>query len=84
LRPEADEVTPDLVHGPSAFCRKTFRYIVVDLGVTITDTTLALLDLTQHVVLVAAPELFSLEERSRRDRYLAAAWVRRTIGCRSC
>src|SRR2546429_6073219 len=58
LRPEeADEVTPELVNKAIATLRKTFRYIVVDLGVTITDSTLALFDLTQHVVLVAAPEL---------------------------
>jgi pilus assembly protein CpaE len=62
LRPEeADEVTPDLVTRAIGVLRKTFRYIVVDLGVTITDTTLALLDLTQHIVLVAAPELSALK-----------------------
>ena len=58
LRPEeADEVTPELITRAIAVLRKSFRYIVVDLGVTITDATLALFDLTQHVVLVTAPEL---------------------------
>jgi pilus assembly protein CpaE len=62
LRPEeADEVTPDLINRAVAVLRKTFRYIVVDLGVTITDATLALFDLTQHVVLVAVPELSSVK-----------------------
>jgi pilus assembly protein CpaE len=62
LRPEeADEVTPDLVTRAIATLRKTFRYIVVDLGVTITDSTLALFDLTQHVVLVASPELSAVK-----------------------
>ena len=62
LRPEeADEVTPDLINRAVAVLRKTFRYIVVDLGVTITDSTLALFDLTQHVVLVTAPELSSVK-----------------------
>ena len=62
LRPEeADEVTPELVTRAIGLLRKTFRFIVVDLGVTITDSTLALLDLTQHVVLVAAPELSALK-----------------------
>src|SRR5438094_3933970 len=62
LRPEeADEVTPELVNKAIATLRKTFRYIVVDLGVTITDSTLALFDLTQHVVLVAAPELSAVK-----------------------
>ena len=62
LRPEeADEVTPELVTRAIAALRKTFRYIVVDLGVTITDATLALFDLTQHIVLVAAPELSAVK-----------------------
>src|SRR2546430_13295546 len=62
LRPEeADEVTPELVNKAIATLRKTFRYIVVDLGVTITDATLALFDLTQHIVLVAAPELSAVK-----------------------
>jgi MinD-like ATPase involved in chromosome partitioning or flagellar assembly/CRP-like cAMP-binding protein len=62
LRPEeGDDVTPELVTKAIAALRKTFRYIVVDLGVTITDSTLALFDLTQHVVLVAAPELSAVK-----------------------
>jgi Flp pilus assembly CpaE family ATPase len=58
---EADEVTPDLVTRAIGVLRKTFRYIVVDLGVAITDSTLAVLDLTQHIVLVAAPELSAVK-----------------------
>ena len=62
LRPEeADEVTPALVTRAIAALRKTFRYIVVDLGVTINDSTLTIFDLTQHVVLVAAPELSAVK-----------------------
>lgn len=62
LQPEeADAVTPELVTRAIAVLRKTFRYIVVDLGVTITDATLALFDLTQHVVLVTAPELSAVK-----------------------
>lgn len=62
LRPEeADDVTPELVTRAIAVLRKTFRYIVVDLGVTISDATLALFDLTQHVVLVAAPDLSAVK-----------------------
>jgi MinD-like ATPase involved in chromosome partitioning or flagellar assembly len=62
LRPEeADEVTPELITRAIGVLRRTFRYIVVDLGVTITDSTLALFDLTQHVVLIAAPELSALK-----------------------
>jgi Flp pilus assembly CpaE family ATPase len=58
---EVDEVTPDLVTRAIGVLRKTFRYVVVDLGVAMTDTTLALFDLTQHVVLVAAPELSAVK-----------------------
>lgn len=62
LRPEeADDVTPELVTKAIAALRKTFRYIVVDLGVTISDSTLALFDLTQHIVLVAAPDLSAVK-----------------------
>ena len=62
LKPEeADEVTPELTARAIAVLRKTFRYIVVDLGVTIADSTLALFDLTQHIVLVAAPELSAVK-----------------------
>jgi MinD-like ATPase involved in chromosome partitioning or flagellar assembly len=65
LRPEeADEVTPELITRSLAVLRKTFRYIVVDLGVTITDTTLALFDLTQHVVLVTAPDMSAVKSAS--------------------
>jgi len=62
LRPEeAEEVTPELVTRAIGILRKTFRCIIIDLGVTISDTTLALLDLTQHIVLVAAPELSAVK-----------------------
>jgi len=62
LRPEeADEVTAELITRAITVLRKSFRYIVVDLGVTITDATLALFDLTQHVVLIAAPELSAVK-----------------------
>lgn len=65
LRPEeADDVTPDLINRAIAVLRKTFRYIVVDLGVTITDATLALFDLTQHIVLVTVPELSAVKSAS--------------------
>ena len=62
LRPEeADEVTPGLITKAISVLRKSFTYVVVDLGVTITDSTLALFDLTQHVVVVTAPELSAVK-----------------------
>ena len=62
LKPEeSDEVTPELIARAISVLRKTFHYIVVDLGVTISDSTLALLDLTQHMILVVSPELSALK-----------------------
>lgn len=62
LRPEeADEVTPELVTRAIGVLRKSFRYIVVDLGVTITDSTLALFDLTQHIAVVTTPEMSAVK-----------------------
>lgn len=62
LRPEeSDEVTAELIVRAIGVLRKTFRYVVVDLGIAIDDSTLAVLDLTQHVVLVAAPELSAVK-----------------------
>ena len=62
LRPEeSDEVTSDLINRAITVLRKTFRYVVVDLGIAIDDSTLAVLDLTQHVILVAAPELSAVK-----------------------
>jgi MinD-like ATPase involved in chromosome partitioning or flagellar assembly len=62
LRPEeSDLVTAELIARAIGVLRKTFRYVVVDLGIAIDDSTLAVLDLTQHVVLVAAPELSAVK-----------------------
>jgi Flp pilus assembly CpaE family ATPase len=62
LRPEeSDEVTAELIARAIRILRKTFRYVVVDLGIAIDDSTLAVLDLTQHVVVVAAPELSAVK-----------------------
>ncbi len=62
LRPEESEgVTPDLIARAISVLRKTFRYVVVDLGIAIDDATLAVLDLTQHVIVVAAPELSAVK-----------------------
>jgi len=62
LRPEeSDLVTAELIARAIGVLRKTFRYVVVDLGIAIDDSTLAVLDLTQHVILVAAPELSAVK-----------------------
>jgi pilus assembly protein CpaE len=62
LRPEeSEEVTADLIARAITVLRKTFRYVVVDLGIAIDDSTLAVLDLTQHVIVVTAPELSAVK-----------------------
>jgi pilus assembly protein CpaE len=61
---EADLVSPELITRAIAVLRRSFRYVVVDLGVTITDSTVALFDLTQHIVLVTVPELSAVKSAS--------------------
>src|SRR5229473_1148579 len=62
LRPEeSDDVTPDLIARAVTVLRKTFRYVVVDMGIAIDDSTLAVLDLTQHVIVITAPELSAVK-----------------------
>src|SRR5260370_24062471 len=53
---ESDDVTPDLIARAVTVLRKTFRYVVVDMGIAIDDSTLPVLDLTQHGTVVTAPE----------------------------
>lgn len=62
VRPEeSDEVTPELLNRALAVLRKAFRYVVVDLGVALSDVTLATFDQAQQVLLVAAPELSAVK-----------------------
>ena len=58
LKPEeADEITPELVARAITTLRKTFRYIVIDLSTTVSDTVLAVVEQAQHVVVITAPTL---------------------------
>src|SRR5207249_12329863 len=62
LKPEeADLVTPELVGRAIGVLRRTFGYVVVDLGVSMTDTMLAVLDQTQELILIASPELSAVK-----------------------
>jgi len=62
LQPEeADLVTGELVSRAIEALRRTFRYVVVDLGVAMTDVTLAALDQSQHVLLVVTPEIAAVK-----------------------
>jgi Flp pilus assembly CpaE family ATPase len=62
LQPEeADLVTGDLVGRAIEVLRRTFRYVVVDLGVALTDVTLAALDQSQQVFIVVTPEITAVK-----------------------
>jgi Flp pilus assembly CpaE family ATPase len=62
LQPEeADLVTGDLVGRAIEVLRRTFRYVVVDLGVALTDVTLAALDQSQQVFMVVTPEITAVK-----------------------
>ena len=63
LRPEqADLVNPQLIGQAMAQLQTAFRYIVIDLGVAMTENTLTVLDHSHRIVLLATPELSTLKD----------------------
>jgi diguanylate cyclase (GGDEF)-like protein/PAS domain S-box-containing protein len=63
LRPEeAELVTPELLLRAMKVLAPQFRYIVFDLGVALDDCVLATLEMSDHLVLVATPELASMHD----------------------
>jgi pilus assembly protein CpaE len=63
LRPEeADLITPDLLLKALAFASSRFHYVVVDLGVALTDPVLTVLEASDHVAAVVTPELTSMKD----------------------
>jgi len=58
---EAELVTTEQVTRAIRTLRSAFRHIIVDLGVTLSDTALTVFDMADHVVLVVTPELPSLK-----------------------
>jgi MinD-like ATPase involved in chromosome partitioning or flagellar assembly len=62
IRPEeADLITPDVINRTMEILRRTFRYVVVDLGVAMTDVGLAVFDDADRVLLVVPPELAAVK-----------------------
>jgi Flp pilus assembly CpaE family ATPase len=62
LKPEeADLVTPELIARTIGVLRRSFRYVIVDLGVALSESVLAIVDHVQHVVLVVTPELSAVK-----------------------
>jgi diguanylate cyclase (GGDEF)-like protein/PAS domain S-box-containing protein len=63
LRPEeAELVTPELLLRAMKVLAHQFRYIIFDLGVALDDVVLATLEMSDHLVLVATPELASMHD----------------------
>ncbi|MDQ6918936.1 MAG: AAA family ATPase [Candidatus Dormibacteraeota bacterium] len=63
LRPEeAELVTPQLLLQAMNVLAPQFRYIVFDLGVALDDCVLATLEMSDHLILVATPELASMHD----------------------
>lgn len=62
-RPEmADEVNADQVRKVLQFLRKKFAYVIVDTSSNMDDIALAVLDLADALVMVAAPEIPSIKD----------------------
>jgi pilus assembly protein CpaE len=63
LRPEeAELVTPELLLRAMKVLAHQFRYIIFDLGLALDDVVLATLEMSDHLVLVATPELASMHD----------------------
>jgi MinD-like ATPase involved in chromosome partitioning or flagellar assembly len=58
---EADLVTPELLARTISVLRRSFRYVIVDLGVALSESVLAIVDHVQHVVLVVTPEISAVK-----------------------
>jgi pilus assembly protein CpaE len=59
---QSELVTPQLVQRTVDVLHRTFSFIVVDLGIAITETTLSVLERAGRVLLVVTPELPSLKD----------------------
>ena len=63
LRPEeAELVTPELLLRAMKVLAPQFRYVIFDLGIALEDCVLAALEMSDHVLLVATPELASMHD----------------------
>ena len=58
-------VTPELVLRALEPLRRSFRYIVFDLGVGLSETAVAALEQTDHLIAITTPELTSLNDFGR-------------------
>ncbi|TAN32426.1 cyclic nucleotide-binding domain-containing protein [bacterium] len=59
---QSELVTPEVVQRTLDVLEKTFSYVVVDLGVALTEVTLGVLERASRVLLVVTPELPALKD----------------------
>jgi Flp pilus assembly CpaE family ATPase len=63
LRVEQSElITPNLVDRALTALTHTFTYVVVDLGVALSEAALTVLERATHIVLVVTPELTAMKD----------------------
>jgi pilus assembly protein CpaE len=62
-KPEmAEEVTADQVRKVLQFLKRTFAYVVIDTSSSMDDTTLAVLDVADILVVVATPDIPAIKD----------------------
>jgi pilus assembly protein CpaE len=62
---EADLIDPALIIRALDVLSRQFRHIVFDLGVALTDNVLAILEMSQHLVTIATPELVAMADTAQ-------------------
>jgi DNA-binding response OmpR family regulator/Flp pilus assembly CpaE family ATPase len=67
---EADLLTAPLLERAIAVLRRQFSHIVVDLGTTLSDPALNMLEASEHVFLVAVPEFSMMKDLIQAKRIL--------------
>jgi Flp pilus assembly CpaE family ATPase len=59
---QSELITPRLVERAIDVLQRTFAFILVDLGVDVTETTLSVLERAARVILIVTPELPALKD----------------------
>lgn len=61
---QSELITPNLVQRAVDVLQRTFSFIVIDLGIAVTETVLSVLERAGRVLLVVTPELPALKDTS--------------------
>ena len=59
---QSELVTPELVQRAITALLRTFPYLVVDLGVAMSESALSVLERAQRIILIVTPELTALKD----------------------